>query len=136
MPPRRPNQFLQERVLLPFSSAALTADSTVKLYTVPAGRSARVGRVWMNAPAAALAVDDTNYAIWKITDGTNIAASWSTKTTGGNGPIVQDTPIEFVLASDGNVVIAAGEHVTLFVDEFGTVVSIPAVNGIIELLLS
>ena len=133
--PRRPNDHLAERVLLPFSSAALTADATTKLWTVPAGRSARVASVWMNAPAAALAVDDTNYAIYKITDGTNIAASWSTKTTGGNGPIVQDTPVLMVLAADANVVIAGGEVVSLFIDEFGTVVSIPAVVGIIELLL-
>jgi hypothetical protein len=132
--PRRPNDLLAERVLLPFSSAALTADATTKLWTIPAGRSARVASVWMN-PAAALAVDDTNYAIYKITDGTNIAASWSTKTTGGNGALVQDTPILMVLASDANVVLAGGEVVSLFIDEFSTVVSIPAVTGIIELLL-
>lgn len=128
--PRRIDPNRAEKVMIPFAHGSVTADTTVKLWTVPSGRSLRITRVWYNNPTG-LAQDASNTFNIKITDGTNIAASWDT-TTGAQGTLTADTPVDLVLsATDANRVIAENEVVTLLLDETGTA-TLPAGVGMIE----
>src|SRR5262245_9362228 len=128
---RRIDDFRAEKLCLPFSHAAIVnTDTTIKLWKVPAGRSFRVTRVYYNNPTG-LAGNGSNFANIKITDGTNIAANWSTD-TGAQSTLTADTPVDLVLsATDANRVLTATEVLTLFLDMTGTV-TLPIGNGWVE----
>lgn len=122
---RRQNKYLQEAVSIEFGHAQVTADETDEIYSVPSGRSFVVDRVLYVNPTG-LATSDTGYVIVKVMNGSAVAASWSTKTTGGDGALVagtQVTPTVSTTASDINA--AAGTKIKLFLDTTGTV-TVPA----------
>lgn len=132
--PRRENNSVREGIrMIPFSHASSTADTDAfRIWTVPAGRTFVITRVWYNN-VTGLAQDASNYFTIKIADGTagNVAASWSTL-TGSNGTLTANTPVDFALsATEINRNIDGGEHVTLFLDETGAA-TLPAGYGIIE----
>lgn len=128
---RRPNDFLQERFLLAFDHVSVTADTTIKLYKVPAGRSLRIDRVSYINPTG-LAQDAANTFNIKITDGTVVIANWDT-TTGAQGTLTADTFVELVLIADtgSNRTLAADDVLTLFLDETGTA-TLPAGRIVVE----
>lgn len=127
---RRPNEFLHDRQTIQFSNASTAADSTTKLWTVPAGRSFKIDRVWYNNPTG-LVADPTNTVNIKITDGTNIAAKWDT-TTGQEGALTANTPVTLTLSTNGAfLTLSAGEVLSLFIDISGTQ-TLPAGVGVVE----
>lgn len=128
---RRPNDFLQERFFLAFDHVSVTADTTIKLYKVPAGRSLRIDRVSYINPTG-LAQDASNTFNIKITDGTVVIANWDT-TTGAQGTLTADTFVELVLIEDtgSNRTLAAADVLTLLLDETGTA-TLPAGRIVVE----
>jgi hypothetical protein len=128
--PRRIDRDRAQPFRIPFSHGSTTADATTKLYLVDAGQAFVIERVSYINPTG-LAVDATNFFNLKITDGTNIAANWSTE-TGTNGALPANTAVEFALSATlADRTIAAGEYVTLFLDEGGTA-TLPAGSGFVE----
>jgi hypothetical protein len=83
---RRPNLFLQELVESEFTHAQLTVDLLTEMYEVPVGRSLVLDRV-LYVSSTGLAASDTDFVIIKVLNGSAVAASWSTKATGGNGAL-------------------------------------------------
>lgn len=129
--PRRIDKFRAEPFRIPFAHGSTTADTTTKLYLVDAGQSFVITRVSYINPTG-LAASATDFFNLKITDGTNIAANWSTVNTGGEGALTADTGVEFTLSATlANRTIAGGEYVTLFLDETGTA-TLPAGSGFVE----
>lgn len=115
---RDENRDLQEPYILAYDHAQATADATVKLDKVPPGKTLRIDSVqYINVTG--LAQDPANYFTIKVTDGTNIVASWSTQTTAGQGSVPANTFVTLVLGTGGNPVLVAGEVLTLFLDETG-----------------
>lgn len=109
--------------------AEVTADTTTKVSVVPAGWQLRLDSVSYLNPTG-LATDASNFFNIKITDGTNVAASWSTE-TGQQGTIAANTFVSLVMtATLANRVFNENEVVTLFLDETGTA-TLPA--GRVEL---
>jgi hypothetical protein len=116
--PRFRNTDFQEYWEYSFEHAAATADATHKLYKVPAGRVLRLDAVDYNN-ITGLTQDTTNFFNVKVTDGTNIAANWSTQTS-AQGTLAADTFVALVMSStDDNKVFTENEIVTLFLDESG-----------------
>lgn len=127
----RKNKLLQERLLLPGSHVSVTADTTVKLWTVPAGRKFRLDRVWYNN-VTGLAEDVTNFFTVVIQKGATVMASWSTETTAGDGSLVADTPVDLTkTATDADLVADAGDVISLLLDEDGAA-TLPAGSFVIE----
>jgi hypothetical protein len=127
---RRP-ELAQERIAISYDHAAVTADTTVKLWSCPTGRAFRVMRVFYCNPTG-LAADATNYFNLKILKGAaTVAANWSTL-TGQQGALGADTPVEFTLSStDADRVLQAGDALSLFLDETGTQ-TLPAGRVVVE----
>jgi RNase P/RNase MRP subunit p29 len=118
---RRRNDFLQDREVITYKHVQVTADTTLEIYITPSDRPLVIDRV-LYTNDGALAADDTNYVIIKLLNGAStVAASWSTKLTGGNGALVAGTLNTLVLSStpsDLNPV--AGTKLKLFLDATGT----------------
>ena len=128
--PRRKNKSRAESRTICYDHIAVTADTTVKLWKVPAGRSFRVTRAFYNNPTG-LAQDAANTFNIKILNAALVAASWDT-TTGQQGTLTADTPVDLVLsATDANRVLPAGTVLSLFLDETGTA-TLPAGRVVIE----
>jgi hypothetical protein len=131
---RREDTLLQERVLLPYDHAQVTADTTVKLWQVPAGRKFRLDRVYYNNPTG-LAVDASNFyniAVQKNDGVTPVVMANHSTETGEEGTLTGDTPVELVLAADGAARVAdAGDDIELLLDEDGTA-TLPAGRVVIE----
>ncbi len=112
-----------------YDQAQVTADTTTKLWEL--NRKFRVDRVQYVNPTG-LAVSDTNYFILKLTKDATVIASWSTKTTGGDGALVADTFVDFTMSgTDANLVLSSGDEIRFFLDETGTA-TLPAGRLIIE----
>jgi len=90
----------QEFRSVAFDVPSHAASASVKIWGSDE-RAFRIERVWYNNPTG-LAADTTNYFDVTITDGTNILASWSTKTT-SQGALTADTPVNLVLAAAHDV---------------------------------
>lgn len=117
--PRRENKHLQEQIVLAYEHVSVTADTTVKLWTIPTGRQFRVDGVWYNN-VTGLAVDVTNFFDIQVLKGSTVMANWSTE-TGQEGALVADTPVDLTLsATDANRVAAAADVISLKLDEDGT----------------
>lgn len=107
-----------------YDHVAVTADTTVKLFTVPAGKRFRLTRAEYINPTG-LAQDATNYFTIKVLKGATVMASWSTL-TGAQGTIAADTFVDLVNSStDADLIAAAAAVIALFLDETGTA-SLPA----------
>lgn len=106
---RRKNLYVQSEAEVDFGHAQVTANTTVDLYTVPAGRELVVDRVLYCNPTG-LATSDTNYVVVNLLCNGNVAASWSTKTTGGTGAFVAGTQVAPAVSGTAvNINAAAGQ---------------------------
>lgn len=128
---RDKNELLAERVQLgPIDHIQVTADTVVKLWTVPAGRKFRLRRAVYINPTG-LAADPTNYFDVEVLKGATVMAKWSTL-TGSDGALVADTPTTLALsATDASRVAAAGDVISLSLNETGTA-TLPAGRIVIE----
>jgi hypothetical protein len=128
MAARRPNDFYQDRLVLPYDHVQLTADTTIKLWKVP--RRFRIDRV-MYINQTGLAQDATNFFAIKLMNGATVMASWSTE-TGQQGTLTADTFVQLVNSgTDANLVAAADDVLSVQFDESGTA-TLPAGRLVIE----
>jgi hypothetical protein len=124
---------LVEQITLTYDHAQVTADTTVKLYKVPAGKKLRVVGVDYINPTG-LAEDAANYFNIKVLKDATVMASWSTE-TGQQGTIAADTFVALAnSATDADLVAAAAAIIALFLDETGTA-TLPAGRVAIRALL-
>lgn len=131
MTARRRDDFRGEFFSLPFAHGSTTADTPTKLYKVPAGKSLRLTRVGYVNPTG-LAVDASNFFNLEIGDGTNVAFSWSTETTVGQGALPANDFVEFAeSATKAFLTLGPGEVLTLNLNETGAA-TLPAGSGVIE----
>jgi len=127
---RRKNNTDEERVLLQYENASLTADLTYKLWEVPAGRKFRLDRVTYVNPTG-LAEDAANYFNVSVNNGATLAANWSTE-TGQEGTLAADTFVDLTLATaEADRIFAAGDELSAVFDETGTA-TLPAGQLVIE----
>jgi hypothetical protein len=107
---------VDERVIIPYDHIQVTADTTIKLFTVPAGKKLRLLKAEYVNPTG-LAQDATNYFTIKVLKGATVMASWSTL-TGAQGTIAADTFVDLVnSATDADLVADAAAVISLFLDE-------------------
>lgn len=116
----RPPANHQEFVSLPFAlpSSSSTQSQIIAQYQT---RVLRLGDVFF-VPSASIAASNSTYWVLTLTDGTNTLASYSTKTTGGQGALTGGTPVRFVLASGGapDADLGAGLNLTVVATETGS----------------
>jgi hypothetical protein len=114
---KRPLELFQEPWSRDWSHAALTANTTVKLATVPTGKKLRIDRVWYNNPTG-LAADGTNAFMLEIKVGSTVIATVFNTDSGdaGGAALAADTPI-LVSAS---TVLSAADVLTAVFTEDGT----------------
>ncbi len=68
----------------------------------------------------AITASDTNYYVFTLKQDAVTVATWSTKTTGGNGALVAETYVSMALSSTGaDLVVEADEQLTLDCAETG-----------------
>lgn len=113
-----------EEINLEYDHAQVTADTTVKLYKVPAGKKFRlIGADYINPTG--LVQDAANYFDIKVLKDATVMANWSTL-TGAQGTIAADTFVALVnAAADADLVANAAAIIALFLDETG-VATLPA----------
>lgn len=133
--PRRPfNPAEAEKVgPFPFPHAAATANTTLKVYKVPANRNFRLTRALYHN-VTGLAADGTNAFAGTVQNGSDVAATLFNTDSGdaGGAALTADAFVEGVLsATDGFRIFNAGEEVTLVLTEDGTA-TLPAGTLIIE----
>lgn len=92
---RRPNLFLQDHLVIPHQHPQVTANQTFEIWASPADRSFQIDRVQYTNDTG-LAADDTNYVVFNVLNGATVAATWSTKLTGGNGALTAKALETFV----------------------------------------
>lgn len=126
--PKRKLRFAAEPKVFSFDHAAVSADTTSWVWTVPAGRSFRINRVMYCNPTG-LAADAANYFAVKILNGAATAASWSTQTS-ADGALGADVPVALNL-QNVNLVVPANTKLSLQLDETGTA-TLPAGRAVIE----
>ena len=133
MPAKRPLETLFQA---PWSRgvdhAALTATTTVKLFTVPTGKTLRIDRVWYCNPTG-LAGAAGNAFKGEVKNGsTVINTMFNTDTGAGGASLAADTPgFGTNSATDASLVLAAGDVLTLVFTETGTA-TLPAGSLFIE----
>lgn len=117
---RRPNHFLQDDFAVDYGHPSLTANETNDIFTVPADRSAVIDRVLYVNPTG-LAASDTSYVVVTVLCNGQVAASWSTKLTGGNGGFTAGSQVApAVSAIAANINAAAGQKIQFEVTVTGT----------------
>jgi hypothetical protein len=126
---KRPNEFLQQAVVMAYDHIEVTADTVVKLWKVPTGKTFRLDLVeYINVTG--LAADNSNFFEVGIKNGSTLMAAWNTDgngtTTGINGgategTIAADTFVSLTNSStDTNLIAVAGDVLSLSLDETGT----------------
>lgn len=118
MAKRRPNNTTEEHVEFAYDHAALTADTTVKLWKCPAGRKFRVDSVEYINPTG-LAAHAADFFALKLNKGATLVADWSTE-TGQEGTIAADTFVSFTNAALAARSFTAGDVMSIQFDESGT----------------
>lgn len=125
---------LVERIAMSFDHAALTADTTVKLYKIPAGRRLRVERCSYINPTG-LTIDPTNAFALQLKNGATIVASIANTDTDdvpAGVAIPVDTFIEGVLSTTvANTWLAAADTLSILFDEDGAA-TLPAGRLVVE----
>lgn len=116
----------QQAFALSYDHASAAADTTFKLFAIPAGKKLRVDGVKYVNPTG-LAGNDTNSFNIKLVKGAStVAFNWSTLLTGGQGTLAANTFVDFVgSATDTDKVFAAGDDMSVFFDLTGTL-TLPA----------
>jgi hypothetical protein len=110
---------VDERVLFAYDHVQVTADTTIQLFRIPAGKKFRLlSAEYINVTG--LTQDASNYFDIKVLKGSTVMANFSTL-TGAQGTIAADTFVDLVnSATDANLVAAAADAIKLFLDETGT----------------
>ena len=102
----------------PGGGAGLTSTTTFKLLDLE--HAFQLESAELIVPAG-LTQDDTNYYVITLQDGATVMASWSTKTTGGQGTLTANTFEEMVLsATVANRYGASGDILSLVCTLHGT----------------
>lgn len=130
---RRKNELFQEYWTTTHEHAALTATTTVKLWTVPAGKKLRIDRVWYNNPTG-LAGHGTDAFMLEIKNGATVVNTVFNTDTGdaGGASLDADTPTTGTpSATDANLVLSADDVLTAVFTEDGTA-TLPAGRLVIE----
>jgi hypothetical protein len=99
-------------------AVATDVDQTTKIFTTPPDRSFVIDSVGYTNPTG-LAQDATNVFNIKVMNGSNVAANWDT-TTGQQGTLTADTPVELVKGTLANRTVPPATTVSLFLDHSGT----------------
>lgn len=116
--PKRPTTE-QDMLCLFIDHAQVTQDTTIKFFKNHSGRKFRVDKIHYNNPTG-LVADVTNYFAIQVKNGSTVVGSWSTL-TGAQGALAAGTTVDLVLNStDANLVLAAGDELSLLLDETGT----------------
>jgi hypothetical protein len=120
MSAKRPNKFLQKDFSVERNFPSETADTTIDLgFDCPAGRTAVIDRVIL-VPDGALATSDSAYVVAKLLNAAKVAASYSTKLTGGDGAFAAFTQVKPNLSTTAtDLAMAAGDKLALFIDVTG-----------------
>lgn len=119
-----------ELVEIPFSNASQAATTTVKQFKTRADRTLLIESVDYDNPTG-LATSDTNYFVMTLQQGATVIATFSTKTTGGQGSLPADSYVSFVLSALANRVVPPGTVITL-VDTLTGTLTLPAGSGVIH----
>lgn len=99
---------------------AVPDDIAYKVFT--AKSKMRVDQVNLKA-LLALTTSDTDYYVFTLKQGANTVATWSTKTTGGDGTMAADTFVTMGLtATVADLILEAGETLSLDCAETGDAV--------------
>jgi len=130
---RRPNLVYQERLVVPHQHPQVTANQTYEVYLTPLDRPALIDRVLYESDAG-LAADDTNYVVLNVLNGATVAASWSTKLTGGNGALVAKSLEAFINGALANRSVPANTKIKLQVVVTGAP-TLPLANLKVDLRL-
>lgn len=131
--PRRPDDLHAEKFTLGYDHGQLTADTTVQLYKVPAGRTLRLDRVSYVNPTG-LAADSANtFALTIQNDNTIAATVFNTDSDDDDGDdLPADDFVEATLSTtSAHRVFQAGEVVSAVFIEGGTA-TLPAGHLVLE----
>lgn len=112
--------------------ASVSADTTIKLYTVPAGRKFRLDRAqYINVTG--LAEDAANWFQIAVLKGATVMATIDTDSdsAGADNSIAANTFTTLNLAADAATVAAAGDVISLLLEETGTA-TLPAGTIVID----
>lgn len=105
---------------VPIATAALTATGTQHLTKTRADGYFVVTGVDYIEPATGIAQSDANYYVLTIQVGATVVATYSTKLTGGTGPITANTFAAFVMGVLANTVVPPGSVVDFVATLTGT----------------
>lgn len=116
---RRKNRVLQERMPVQFDFSAVTTTSTFEFF--PTHQQTFLVENADLISWTGLAVSDTDYVVVTLQDGATVMATWSTKTTGGNGALTAHTFKAMALSAvSGALDAAAGDVLKLVFTVTGT----------------
>lgn len=105
---RRPQLFLQDKFAFDFAFPQITANFVTDLLPIELGRSLVIDRIVIASPGA-LAASDTNYVFIQVLNVAALASQWSTKLTGGDGPLVAGVGVLPTLSGTvANLNVASG----------------------------
>lgn len=125
--PRRKAKFLSEPRTFAYDHASVSASASVKLWTVPAGRSYRIARVVYNNPTG-LASNGVNYFTINVLNAALVSASRATSAAS----LGADAPIEMpISATPANAVLPAGTTLSINLALTGAA-TLPAGRVVIE----
>lgn len=116
---KRPLDYFQEPWSRDYSHAALTATTTVKLATVPAGKTLRIDRVWYNNPTG-LAADPTNAFRLEIRNGATVVAlvfNTDNDDAPAGAALVADTPVWGAVVPAAAVLEGGAELTAVFTED-------------------
>lgn len=114
--PRRPNDFLAERIVLTLEHPQVTADTTQSLFKA---RRAFVVESVRYVNDTGLAADAANFYDINIMNGATLVADWSTE-TGQDGTIAAATFVDLDMSAvDGALHMDADDVLSLVLDETG-----------------
>lgn len=113
--------------------AVISATTTVKLYTVPAGKTLRIDRVWYNNPTGLAGAAGAGYKA-EVKLGTTVACTLlNTDTSAGGATLAADTPAFGTNSgTSANMVAAAATSVTVVFTKTGASANLPAGTLVIE----
>lgn len=116
--PRRPSDFLQERVVLTCDHVAVSATTTIKMHKVT--RAFRVTAVRYVNPAG-LALDPSNYFVGTLQNAGVVMATVLNTNTAGGVALAANTFASGVLsATPANQAMAADDEMSLVLTKTGT----------------
>lgn len=108
-----------------FATASVAATTTTALMKTRTDRQFVVTGVDYIEPLTGIAQSDTNYYVLSLQVGATVIAQYSTKLTGGNGPITAGAFAAFVMQALANTVVPPGS-VLNFVETLTGTLTAPA----------